>query len=40
MCTMRPKNIELYERLGYLVTARYQHDRGDEVVVDMAKQLG
>jgi ribosomal protein S18 acetylase RimI-like enzyme len=34
-----PKNVELYERLGYAVTARYQHDRGDELVVDMAKRL-
>jgi len=37
--TMLPKNIELYERLGYIVTARYQHERGNEVVVDLAKQL-
>ena len=37
--TMLPKNIELYERLGYVVTARYQHERGNEVVVDLAKQL-
>lgn len=37
--TKLPKNIELYERLGYLVTARYQHERGSEVVVDLAKQL-
>lgn len=34
-----PKNISLYERLGYVVTARYQHERGDELVVDMAKRL-
>ncbi len=34
-----PKNVELYERLGYKVTARYKHDRGDEVVVDMAKRF-
>jgi len=34
-----PKNIELYERLGYVVTARYKHDRGDETVVDMVKRL-
>ncbi|MGE0601271.1 MAG: GNAT family N-acetyltransferase [Dehalococcoidia bacterium] len=34
-----PRNISLYERLGYVVTARYQHERGDELVVDMAKQL-
>jgi ribosomal protein S18 acetylase RimI-like enzyme len=34
-----PKNIELYERLGYVVTARYQHERGNELVVDMAKRL-
>ena len=37
--TMLPKNIELYERLGYVVTARYQHERGNEIVVDLAKQL-
>ncbi len=37
--TMLPRNIELYERLGYIVTARYPHPRGDEVVVDLAKQL-
>lgn len=37
--TMLPKNIELYERLGYVVTARYKHARGDEIVVDMAKPL-
>lgn len=34
------KNIELYERLGYVVTARYKHHRGDETVVDMVKRLG
>ena len=34
-----PKNISLYERLGYVVTARYKHERGDELVVDMAKHL-
>ena len=38
--TMLPRNIALYERLGYVVTARYQHPRGDEVIVDMAKGLG
>lgn len=37
--TMLPRNIELYERLGYVVTARYQHPRGDEIIVDMAKRL-
>lgn len=37
--TVLPKNIELYGRLGYIVTARYQHERGKEVVVDLAKQL-
>jgi ribosomal protein S18 acetylase RimI-like enzyme len=37
--TMLPKNIALYERLGYVVTARYQHPRGDEIIVDMAKPL-
>lgn len=37
--TMLPKNIELYERLGYVVTARYQHERGNEIVVDLAKTL-
>jgi GNAT superfamily N-acetyltransferase len=37
--TMLPKNIELYERLGYVVTARYQHERGNEIVVDLKKQL-
>lgn len=36
---MLSKNVELYERLGYIVTARYPHPRGDEVVVDLAKQL-
>ena len=34
-----PKNIELYERLGYVEVSRYQHERGDELVVDMVKQL-
>ncbi len=34
-----PRNVSLYERLGYVVTARYQHERGDELVVDMAKTL-
>ena len=38
--TLLPKNIELYQRLGYVVTATYKHDRGDEIVVDMAKRLG
>ncbi len=38
--TMLPRNIELYERLGYIVTARYPHPRGNEVVVDLTKQLG
>ena len=33
------RNIELYERLGYTVTARYQHERGEETVVDMVKPL-
>ena len=33
------RNIALYERLGYVVTARYQHERGDETVVDMVKRL-
>lgn len=37
--TMLPRNIALYERLGYVVTARYQHPRGDEIIVDMAKPL-
>lgn len=37
--TMLPKNIALYERLGYVVTARYKHPRGDEIIVDMAKPL-
>jgi len=37
--TMLPKNIELYERLGYVVTRRYKHDRGEETVVDMAERL-
>jgi len=34
------RNIALYERLGYAVTARYQHERGNETVVDMVKRLG
>jgi GNAT superfamily N-acetyltransferase len=38
--TMLPKNIALYERLGYVATARYQHPRGNEIIVDMAKRLG
>ena len=33
------RNVALYERIGYAVTARYQHDRGEEMVVDMAKRL-
>jgi GNAT superfamily N-acetyltransferase len=37
--TLLPKNIVLYERLGYQVTARYKHPRGDEIIVDMAKRL-
>jgi ribosomal protein S18 acetylase RimI-like enzyme len=37
--TMLPKNIDLYERLGYVVSARYKHPRGDEVIVDMVKPL-
>jgi ribosomal protein S18 acetylase RimI-like enzyme len=37
--TMLSKNIELYERLGYVVMARYKHDRGAEFVVDMVKKL-
>jgi ribosomal protein S18 acetylase RimI-like enzyme len=37
--TMLPKNISLYERLGYIVTARYKHERGDEFVVDMTKRF-
>lgn len=36
---MLPRNIALYERLGYIVTARYKHPRGDEIIVDMAKGL-
>ena len=35
-----PKNIRLYERLGYVETARYKHERGEETIVDMAKRLG
>lgn len=38
--TLLPKNIELYERLGYVVTTRYQHERGNEIIVDLAKPLG
>jgi len=34
-----PKNIELYQRLGYVEVARYRHERGDELVVDMVKRL-
>ncbi len=37
--TLLPKNIELYERLGYVVVARYTHERGNETVVDMTKAL-
>lgn len=37
--TLLPRNIELYERLGYVVTDRYRHARGDEIIVDMAKPL-
>jgi ribosomal protein S18 acetylase RimI-like enzyme len=37
--TLLPRNIQLYERLGYVVTATYKHERGDEVIVDMAKRL-
>lgn len=37
--TMLPKNMELYQRLGYVVTDTYKHPRGDEVIVDMAKKL-
>ncbi|MBK7329561.1 MAG: GNAT family N-acetyltransferase [Dehalococcoidia bacterium] len=37
--TLLPRNIALYERLGYVVTNRYQHPRGDEIIVDMAKAL-
>ncbi len=33
------RNIALYERLGYAEVARYQHDRGNELVVDMVKRL-
>jgi ribosomal protein S18 acetylase RimI-like enzyme len=34
-----PKNVALYERLGYLEVSRYQHERGNELVVDMVKRL-
>jgi ribosomal protein S18 acetylase RimI-like enzyme len=34
-----PRNIELYERLGYVEVARYKHERGDELVVDMVKRF-
>ncbi len=37
--SLLPKNIELYERLGYVVAARYTHERGNETVVDMTKAL-
>ena len=38
--TLLPRNIALYERLGYVVTNRYEHARGEETVVDMSKRLG
>jgi ribosomal protein S18 acetylase RimI-like enzyme len=34
-----PRNIGLYQRLGYTATATYSHPRGAEFVVDMAKSL-
>jgi ribosomal protein S18 acetylase RimI-like enzyme len=34
------RNIALYRRIGYLEIARYQHERGPELVVDMVKRLG
>lgn len=37
--TLLLRNIQLYERLGYVVTAKYKHERGEEIVVDMAKRL-
>lgn len=37
--TLLPKNIQLYERLGYAVTDTYKHPRGEEIIVDMAKRL-
>lgn len=37
--TLLPKNIQLYERLGYTVTDTYKHPRGEEIIVDMAKRL-
>lgn len=37
--TKLPRNIALYERLGYVVTARYRHPRGEEIIVDMVKRL-
>ena len=37
--TLLPRNIALYERLGYEVTARYKHPRGEEIIVDMVKRL-
>lgn len=37
--TLLPRNIQLYERLGYVVTDTYKHPRGDEIIVDMAKPL-
>ena len=37
--TLLPKNIQLYERLGYVVTDTYKHPRGEEIIVDMAKTL-
>lgn len=37
--TLLPKNVALYERLGYVVTDTYKHPRGEEIIVDMAKKL-
>lgn len=37
--TLLPRNIELYTRLGYAITDRYKHPRGEEIIVDMAKKL-
>lgn len=37
--TLLPKNVQLYERLGYAVTTTHKHERGDEVIVDMARKL-
>lgn len=36
---MLARNIKLYQRIGYIETARYQHERGNETVVDMVKRL-